>query len=131
MDIDLVRMQLALAGERIPESATASYLVAVGPTIPIRKDNFSSETLIAAYPCVLRGIVLNHLHDGFMDLRDANATGGGSTGVMRIGYPGVDAQATPRHQTLFVNCFDATFFNGLTADSDSAVSDATFLVRML
>jgi len=117
-----------VAGERNPESATASYTVAIPCGTPIRKDNFLTEVLVADYPCILLGYVLNSAHIGLVTLVDANATGGGATPIFRIGYPGVDSSGY--HNTGFV-AIGAEFYNGITADSDSANSDITFIVRAL
>lgn len=104
-----------LAGERNPESATASWLMSLPAGNVTRLDIDTTETLVTAAPCIVLTAVGNDGNTGYTDLIDANATGGGSTPKYRINLgDGVN----PMH--LF-----ARFENGLCVDGESAGHDVT------
>lgn len=110
-----VGLDTSIAGERQTGSATASWLLAVPHGNVTRLNIGTTETLVTAAPCVVLTLTGNDGNTGYSALRDANATGGGSTPqyLLNVG-DGVNPQA------IF-----GRFENGLTVQGEDALHDVT------
>lgn len=116
-----VNLDTAIAGERNPDSATASYLVVRQECNVTRCDIDTTETLVTSAPCHVLAVIGNDGNTGYTDLIDAAATGGGSTPKARVnaGDGGT------------VHLYGARFENGLCVDGESAGHDVTILWRAI
>ena len=109
------------AGERNPTSTSgADHQIVRQEGNATRADIGVTETLITAAPAHLIAIIPNDANSGYVALRDANVTGGGSTPIMlpNLGDAG-----------LAMNGWGARFENGITAQGEAAACDVTIVWR--
>ena len=113
----IARIDAHIPGARNESSTSTDYLRALPAATIERFDVGTTETLVTANPCILLGAIGNTGNTGATELRNAAATGGGSTPLITVDLGAGSS----------VDMFGAIFTSGLTIDGANAAHDVTLI----